>query len=405
MTILATLFDCLAGVADETAEEIATAIQHDFGEYRHFANDEQEQTWRSGLRGTLGRFIEAGMANRGLNPDERRRIAAIGETRAEQGVPLDVVLGSVRLAMHVALSAVRRHARELREVFGFEEAVDEMSLRMTRFVNGFSTEISRGYIARSEARATSLERDRAQYGSDLLAGVFLRYADAAVTGAALALSVPPTLGFVLVPGSGPTHAPLVGDIGRAVPSALIVPIGSTLPHTVLIVPTPTTSDWTDATKLVADVVARHRATALVVDPCEGPQAWHACYVEAAASLGLASSFAMDRSVIEARELLPAQLVTAGPPATLRAINREVLAPLREHSKGRKLLRALDAFMRTDGSPKAAARLLGVAVTTARTYKATIEEVTNLRFGCPGDAMRLGIGWLLLRVLDGMPLAG
>jgi hypothetical protein len=318
---------------------------------------------------------------------------------------LDVVLGSVRLAMHVALSAVRRHADDLRDLHAFEDAVDEMSLRMTRFVNEFSTEISRGYIARSEARAASLEHDRAQYGSDLLAGVFPRYADAAATGEALALSVPPTLGFVLVPGSGPTHAPLFGDLGRAVPSALVVPIGSTLPHTVLVVPAPTSDDWTDASKRVADVVGRHRVTALVVDPCEGPQDWHARYVEAAASLGLAPSFAVDRSVIEARELMPAQLVMAGPPATLEAIDREVLAPLRRHTKGRKLLRALDAFMRTDGSPKAGARLLGVAVTTARTYKATIEEETHLSFGCPADAMRPGIAWLVLRVSNEMPLAG
>ena len=403
--MLSALFDCLADLADDTAGDMATAIQYDFVEYRDFADGEQEQTWRSGLRATLGLFIEVGRANRGLERDERRRIAAIGEQRAEQSVPLDVVLGSVRLAMHVALCAVRHHARQPRDA-RFEEAVDEMSLRMIRFVNEVSTEISRGYIARSKARATSLERDRAQYGSDLLAGVFREYADAAATGEALlALSLPSTLGFILVPGSGPTHGPLIADLGRAVPSALVVPIGSTLPHTALIVPTPKASDWTDATKRVVDVVARHRVTAVVVHPCEGPQEWHARYVEGATSLALASSFAADMSLVDATDLMPAQLVMAGPPATLQAIDRDVLAPLRRHSKGRKLLRALDAFMRTDGSSKAAARLLGVAVTTARIYKATIEDETHLSFSCPADAMRLGIGWLVLRVSNGTPLTG
>lgn len=396
MTVLPTLLDSLADNTDATAADMAHAIQRDFRHYRDFPDDEAQRSWHDGLRSILVLFVDVARTGRRLSAEERQRIAAIGEARADQGVPLDVVLGSVRLAMHIALSAVRRHAAELPDLFSFEDAIDEISLRMTRFVNDFSTEISRGYVARSEARATSLERDRAQFGSDLLAGVHATYTDAYTTGEAIGLVIPPTLGLFVVPASGPTHGLLVADLRRAVPAAIVVPIGSTPPHTVLVVPSPTTAEWAHASKEVADVLDRHHVTALGAGPCEGPVQWHARYTEAVASLGLAAAFAEGRSLLDVDELVPAQIVTTGPPTALHAIDREVLEPLRRHPKGKRLLRALDAFLRTDGSPKAAARLLGVAVTTARTYKATIEETTRLCFDCPADAMRLGIGWLLLR---------
>lgn len=397
MTILPALFDCLAAVADDTADDMARTIQRQYREYRDFPNDEEERAWRAGLRATLGLFLEVARANRSINAAEQRRIAAIGETRAGQGVPLDVVLGSVRLAMHGALSAVRRHAHELRDASGFEDAVEEMSLRMTRFVNELSNEISRGYIARSEARATSLERERAQFGSDLLAGAFPTYADIRHHGEVLGFTTPPTLGLVLVPGPGAAHALLAADLAEELPLALIVPIGwGSDPHTVLVVPATTNGEWSEATKRVADVMARHRVTALAIGPCEAPEELHGRYVEAAACLALLPAFAAGRYVIDAAELVPAQFIAAGPRVALHAIEREVLSPLREHRKGPKLLRALDALMRADGSPKAAARSLGVAAETARTYKATIEQATRLCFDRPTDAMRLGLGWLVLR---------
>lgn len=77
--------------------------------------------------------------------------------------------------MHVASSAMHRGASELRCDVDFERAFEDMSLRMTRFVNAVSTAISSGYVARSEARARTLERERAQFGSDLLAGAFPSY--------------------------------------------------------------------------------------------------------------------------------------------------------------------------------------------------------------------------------------
>ena len=405
MTVLQVLLDSLAENSDNTAQDMAHAIQRDFPHYRDFPDDEAEGSWHDGLRSILVLFADVAKTGRRLSAEERGRIVVIGETRADQGVPLDVVLGSVRLAMHVALSAVRHHACELRDLFPIEDAIDEISLLMTRFVNDFSTEISRGYVARSEARATSLERERAQFGSDLLAGVHATYADARRTGEAIGLVVPSTLGLFVVPASGPVHTLLVADLRRAVQAAIVVPIGSTPPHTALIVPSPTVGEWTDATKKVGDVLGRHHVTALGAGPSEGPEQWHARYTEAVASLGLAPTFAEGRSLLDVDELVPAQIVAAGPSTALHAIEREVLAPLRRHSKGKKLLRALDAFLRTDGSPKAAARLLGVAVTTARTYKATIEETTRLCFDRPADAMRLGIGWLLLRHHGGTAITG
>lgn len=405
MNLLLPMLDRLGNVVAKTAEQMALAIQREFSFYRHFANDQEERIWRSGLRATLELFVKIAKANCDLSDDERRMIGAIGETRAEQGVPLDAVLGSVRIAMHVALCAVRREATDdLRDSFGFEDAFDELSLRMTRFVNAVSTELSNGYIARSEAWATSLERDRAQFGSDLLAGTLRTYADVVAHADMLRLAIPRTLGLVLVPASGPTHALLAADLGRAVPSALVVPIGSEVPHTVLIVPAGTACDWNEATTRIADVVVRHRVTAVVAGPCDEPQEWHTRYVEAAAVIGLVAAFAEGRSIVDAQELLPAQLVATGAPVLLHALDREVLLPLRQHRKGQKLLVALDALMRMHGSPKAAARLLGVMPETARTYRATIEETTGLRFDSPSNAMRLGLAWLVLRYLAGTPVS-
>lgn len=403
VSVLGALFDWLAATTDDIAEQMATAIRGEYPVYADFADEASERAWLHGLRATLTLFVEVATAERGLSIDERRHLAIIGENRADQGVPLDVVLGSVRLAMHVALSAVRHGADELREVYDFEDAFDELSLAMTRFVNAVSTEISRGYIARSEAQATNLERDRAQFGSDLLGGAFRDYAAVASHVPVLGLTVPPTVGLVLVPASGSAQTLLSEDLGRAVPSALVVPIGwETRPHIVLVVPAAVPSEWTEATKRVADVTDRHRITAVLVRPCDGPQQWHDRYVQAAGCLGVASSFAEGRSMVEATELVPAQLVASAPRAPLHAIEQEVLDPIRRHRNGPKLLRSLDALMRSGGSCKGAARLLGVAAETARRHKATIEQVTGLDFDRPLDAMHLALGWLLLRHSDEKP---
>lgn len=109
-------------------------------------------------------------------------------------------------------------------------------------------------------------------------------------------------------------------------------------------------------------------------------------------------------MVDATELVAAQLVASGPRAPLHAIERDVLDPIRCHRNGPKLLRALDALMRAGGSSKGAARLLGVAAETARRHKATIEQVTGLDFDRPLDAMHLALGWLLLRHSDESRLA-
>lgn len=58
------------------------------------------------------------------------------------------------------------------------------------------------------------------------------------------------------------------------------------------------------------------------------------------------------------------------------MEREIIRPLTEHKKFRKLLRYLDAIMQCEGSPKNAASRMGVAAHTARTYRGTIEQATG-----------------------------
>jgi hypothetical protein len=398
VNLLMPMIDSLAGALDETADTMADVIRAELPEYRRFPTEDKEREWLGGLRSTLELFVDVARSNRKLTAEERSVIAAIGETRADQGVPLDVVLASVRIAMHVALCAVRRLAVDNRDAFGFEEALEHMSLRMTRFVNDFSTSLNRGYTARSVAQATSRERDRARFGSDVLAGAYDTFDEIAVQGEAVGFAIPPTTGFVVVPISGPSHGRLATELGQAVPGALVVPISGGSPHTVLIVPAATDREWTRTKSRVAEVVTRHRLTAVLVAPCDGPSEWRMGYRAAAASVGLVSEFAAKRAVVGAEELTPAQLVVNGPSAALDAIEREVLVPLRRHPrKATKLQAALDALMRLNGSAKEAARDLGVTADTVRTYKATIEELTGLCFDYPADALRLGLAWLLLRL--------
>lgn len=403
MTLIETLLERLSATVDDVVSAMAGAIRQEFPHYRKFNSEVEERAWREGLRATVMLFVDVATASRGLKGKELSPITAIGAARAEQGLPLDVVLGSVRLAMHVVLSAVRREApADQLDLIEYEDAIDEISLRMTRFVNEVSTEISRGYFARSEERVTSLTRYRSQFGNDVLAGAFTSHEHASVTGKRMGIDLPPTVGLILVAASGSVQAAVVAQIARTVPLVLAVPMGAAPPHAVLIVRAASRCDWNVAVKAVTDTAGELNVTAILVPPCEGPQEWHMRYVQAARSLTLVGRFADGRSVLDAADLLPAQLVGSAALDTLQAIEREVLTPLREHHKAKRLLYALDALMRTDGSPKAAARLLGVAVTTARTYRDTIENATGLYFSRPQDAMRLGLGWIVLRHLEWPP---
>ena len=264
-----------------------------------------------------------------------------------------------------------------------------------------STAISSGYVARSEARARTLERERAQLGSDLLAGAFPTYDAAKVRSLELGIEIPPRLGFLLLPSSGPAHAVVAAEAGKALPSALVAPMAwDDAPHTVLIVPVPNPSAWESAQRVGAALAERFRLTAVSAGPCEGPQAWHDRYAEGAVATRLASVFTRPGCLVNATELMPAAFVQHATPAAIAGVEREIIRPLTEHRKFKKLLRYIDAIMQCEGSPKNAASRMGVAVHTARTYRGTIEQATGRSFDRPGDALWFGLGWLVARLRYG-----
>jgi hypothetical protein len=142
----------LDAVLDETASGMTTLTQGQFAEYRTFESKSAEQEWR-GLRWALALFVVLQRRPEpALTLDEVRDIEAIGSLRADQGIPLTAVLGSIRVATYAALRAVGAIARQ---VAGDEAmaCLDRIHFRLTCFINDFPDAISRGYMVRTGERA------------------------------------------------------------------------------------------------------------------------------------------------------------------------------------------------------------------------------------------------------------
>jgi hypothetical protein len=396
-SVLAQLLDALAGHVEETADEMALLIQDEFELYRTFESPEAERAWRNGLCATLALFVRLQQEERGLDREETAFIEHIGETRADQRFPLDVVLGSVRLAMHVALGAVHRIAERSKDGDNDAAVSDTfhvVSLRMTQFINAFSTALSNGYFRRVEERVRALERDRAMFVDDWLAGAYVDDDDIRRAILPLGLDLSDGLGVVLVPTAGITSHLMVAHASNALGPVVAAPVASAaVPHVVLVVRARTRAEWRTVQEQLGAVITGYHMRVLVQGPGLAVRDVPARYVEAAAMLHLLDNADVRGRVVHACGLAPAHLVASGAGTARAVIEREILDPLRARPNAEKLLFYLQALV-LHGSAKAVAGACRVDVRTVRTHKRDIEQVTGRSFEHAGDAVWLGLAAMI-----------
>lgn len=392
------LLDEVEKALDSVVDDMATLIQEHLPTYSSLTMaPEVDAQWRAGLRRAFELFLALQRRPTGaLDRNELGEIETIGWTRADQRVELPVVLSSVLLAMHAALSALGSIARtRFRPTAA--ELVEDVSLRMTAFVNDFSTAVSRGYFTCMESLVAERERERSQLFGDLLTGRFTTYVDATRAADDLGTQIDPRFGLLLVPFRHSKGAFFVAEVRREQPASIVVPMTfSPVPHYAVLVPMDSEVEWANVLRTVGDSAARHRLTVCDGGVLEVPLELQKCYEQLSTLLVAAVDSPDSGWVTSAEKLLPDYLIAQAPVHISALLERRVLEPLRAKRQKKKLLATLDALFDARATAKSVGQKLGVSDKTARGYLEDIEAATGLLFDRPADVMWLGLAGLFER---------
>lgn len=108
------LFDALLAEFDALAERVRTVMQEELPAYRHLPPEQLD----ADVRVEVQRVLRSARAGRGAIDDrELAELAAVGEQRARQGVPVEDMLRAWRIGVQVVIA----HSRELAPRLGIAD--------------------------------------------------------------------------------------------------------------------------------------------------------------------------------------------------------------------------------------------------------------------------------------------
>jgi hypothetical protein len=100
-------------------------------------------------------------------------------------------------------------------------------------------------------------------------------------------------------------------------------------------------------------------------------------------------------IVDARALVPAQLLATATPTAAGAIEDAILRPLRTHASSRFLMPCLGILVRHGSSAKSAARTTtAMSSRTINRWKKEIEDTTKRSFDNPLDAIWFAAAWMM-----------
>lgn len=360
----------VAQLADRHVEaltRIEHAISRETPEYARFAAREDRRAWQAGIDRTLCLFEALAAEGRDMTSAEADELRQIGRRRADEDFPLDAVLNSVRVAVHVA-----------------QEVVPGLAWELTCFGNRVTSLVIEGYTERRQELATTAERGRVQLLDDLLTG---NVPDDVVLerGQLLGVDLSGLVGLFLVPATA-THA-LETEVRTLVPDALGAPRATgAVPHTAVVVPVASEHDWHLARRRIAACSTAHTTTVLAVGPCSGLRQVREQYDESVEVLAHVPAVADGRVLVRCRDLRLLHFVATASPAARRSALRGVRAILEALPRTAELVETLVALVRHDFGVKEAAADLQRSPKTVRRRMAVIEAATGLSFsGWEGPA--------------------
>ncbi len=395
---------------DAMVESVLVQVRRDIPEYRAPAADPaliegMEQTVRRAVQMVLRLWRDG---RRNLSTGDRVVMGMIGSQRAEQGVPLESLLGSVRIARSVGWSHAVSVAERLGGGAETITVLGDLASVLFDIVDDIEDAITAGYDRVQEHRLKARERTRSQVFDDLLAGSFPDDDDMVIRARTFGFDLRRPHGLVLLTT---VRADQDRSVLRAAVAALLPSIGNAAeisvsadvaPHMVLVVPSAGAS-WDEVVEATQRVSRQHRITAVVSAPVAGPRAIHAAYRRANELLPLAVTVFRRPHVAEAGDLVVYQILRGSRAEDRADFLERTLGPILHLPDAQRspLLDTLDALHEGSGHTETAAAMLGVHTNTVRYRIGRIHHLTGLRYDHPPDRFKLEVATILLRMAGGV----
>jgi hypothetical protein len=395
---------------DAVVESVVEQVRHDVPEYRPSGTDPAPvEAVEPAVRRAVHMVLRLWRARRRrLSPGDRVVMGMIGTQRAEQGVPLDSLLRSVRIARSVGWSYAVEEAEKLEPSPETVAVLGDMASVLFDIVDDVCNAITAGYDRVHDQRLKARERTRSQVFEDLLSGTFTEDDEIMVRARTFGFDLRRPHGLILLTTARPEQdrAVLRTAVAALLPSignAAEVPVSADIaPHVALVVPS-SSATWDEVVEATERVARQHRITAVVSAPVAGARAIHAAYRRASELLPLAITVFRRPHVAEADDLVVYQILRGSRAEDREDFLRRTLGPILHLPEGQRapLLDTLDALHEGNGHTETAAAMLGVHTNTVRYRIGRIHHLTGLRYDHPPDRFKLEVATILLRMAGGL----
>jgi sugar diacid utilization regulator len=396
--------------ADLIVDSVIREVRRDVPEYRPPNADAAlvdgiEQTVRRAVAMVLRLWRDG---KRNLSTGDRVVMSTIGTQRAEQGIPLDSLLTSVRITRSVGWSHAVAVAESLDRSADTIAVLGDLASILFDIVDDVSDAIIAGYDRVQDQRLRSRERTRSQVFDDLLGGRFGDDDEIVVRARTFGFDLRRPHGLILLTAIRPEQerSVLRGAVAALLPAignAAEVSVGNDVaPHMVLVVPS-SGATWDEVVEATQRVSRQHRVTAVTSAPVAGARAIHAAYRRAAELLPLATTVFRRPHVAEAGDLVVYQILRGSRAEDRADFLERTLGPILHLPEAQRapLLDTLDALHEGSGHTETAASMLGVHTNTVRYRIGRIHHLTGLRYDHPPDRFKLEVATILLRMAGGL----
>lgn len=359
---------------------------------------------RDDLHNSLGRiadlFVRVVEERRPLRSEELVTVHVIGAQRARQGVPVDAVIDSMRLALRIVWEAVLEAAGEHEPAVALD-LVSHLSLGHMEFMHTVLDALETGYATEREQRLSGQVRAQATFVDRLLEGHWDDETRIRSRGSALGYDLGKLCGLLLAMPTGGRDAEAVRNgaarLAARVPGAFEGPL-RTLPclHVIVVVPVASVTAWTEALQTVGDVARAERMIIVPVEPTDQVTSLAHLYRRGQRYLRLAHSAGSGPGIVTVRDLRLYAVLARIPLNDRVDFVRDLLGPvldLPEH-KANELLDTLDAVYRRRGRIAEAAADLHLHQNSVRYRLNRIEHLTGLSLDVPAERLHLELAMRL-----------
>jgi hypothetical protein len=390
---------------DAMVRAMVDTVRHELPAYRALDSDAgATEALEDATRRVVQMVLRVWRSRGHVGAGDRAILDSIAGRRADQGVPLESLVGSVRIARSIGWTYAVEAVRSVDPGAEGVRAVGDMAALLFEAVDEVCDTLAAGYRRVQDTRGRVRERTRSQVFTDLLGGAFDDEEEIIVRARTFGFDLRRPHGLVLVT---PVRADQDRAQVRAAVAALLPSLGNTAevamtaditPHVALVVSTSTVT-WDEVVEEARRMARTQRVTAVLAAPVLGARSIHVAYQRARDLLPLAVTVYRRPHVVEADELVVYQILRGSRAEDREAFLDRTVGPVLRLPETQRapLLETLDALHEGNGHTETAAVMLGVHTNTVRYRIGRIHQLTGLRYDRPPDRFKLEVATILLRM--------